>query len=150
MTGTPVSPLTGNKFYVLVGDGASTEAFTYLAVGTSVESDHNLDIEDAMIGDPSDPSLPASRQSAVKGRTWDMTVSGLADPAKVSRIKTLHAAGSAGNFQLMKNVPGANGGYVEQGAFIVTAYKESMADRGLVKFSCTLHGQGTPSITANS
>jgi hypothetical protein len=153
MTANPVAPLPGNKFYVLVGDGASpTEAFNFLCVATTIDSDHSLDLEDAMVLDCSDPTLIAARASTPKGHTWDLKLSGVCDPAKApyQRLLTAHRTAVVVNCQLMKNLPGASNGNIEQAGFFVSKLTESKADNGLVKFSAELHGQGLPTLTANA
>ncbi|MBY6242840.1 phage tail tube protein [Methylosinus sp. Sm6] len=153
MTANPVQQLPGNKFYLLVGDGATpTEAFTFFCVATTIDSKHGAEVEDAWAPDCSDPDILPGRVSSVKGLTWDLTASGLCDPRKTpyQRVIAAYRDGDALNIQLMRNLPGTSGGNIEQQAFIVTNWTESKADNGLVKFSCEFHGQGIPIVTANS
>ena len=150
MTAAYPQKLTGKEFYCLQGDGGGTEVFTYVGIATTVDSNHAADVESVMVNDTSSPSALASRMSVVKAKTWDLSLGGLADPKALQRIRTLFDTGAAGNFQVMKNFTGANGGNIEQGAFIVTDLMESSADKGLVKFSCNLIGQGVPTVTANA
>ncbi|TRL38352.1 hypothetical protein FM996_00545 [Methylosinus sporium] len=153
MTANPVLPLPGNKFYLLVGDGATpTEAFTFFCVGTTVDSKHGAEVEDAWAADCADPTALPTRTSAVKGLTWDLTASGVCDPSKTpyQRVIAAYRGGAALNVQLMRNLPGTSGGNIEQGAFLVTNWTEQKADNGLVKFSCDFHGQGKPTVTANA
>lgn len=153
MTANPVKPLPGNKFYLLVGDGATpTELFTFFCVATTIDSKHGAEVEDAWASDCSDPEALPGRASAVKGLTWDLSASGVCDPSKApyQRVDAAYRAGASLNCQLMRNLPGASGGNVEQSAFIVTSWTESKADNGLVKFSCEFHGQGASTVTANA
>ena len=142
--------LDGTKFYLLSGDGATpTEVFTFVCVATDITSTKSTDVEDIMLPDCANPAALATRQSAVRSKSWDISISGIADPLKVAPLKTAYEAGTPKNFQLMHNVTGALGGYKEAGAFLVTEFVESMTDRGLVKFSATLRGQGIPTSTVN-
>ena len=153
MFANPVQPLPGNKFYLLVGDGATpTEAFTFFCVATTISSKHGAEAEDAWAPVCSDPAALPTRTSAIKGLTWDLTASGLADPSKMpyQRVKTAYRAGTPINIQLMRNLPGASGGDLEQQAFLVTSWSEDKADNGLVKFSIEFHGQGKPTVTPNA
>lgn len=147
-----VSPLPGQKFYVLVGDGATpTETFSFLCNATTVDSKHASDIEDAPVLDCADPTAPAVRASVVKMLTWDLTLSGLCDPSKppYQRLVTAWRAGSSVNVQLKRDLTGANGGDTESGAFLVANWQESKADNGLVKATFELRGAGAPTVTAN-
>jgi hypothetical protein len=153
MTANPVNLLAGQKFYILVGDGASpTEAFTFFCVAVSVESKHAAEIEDAWVPDCNDPTALPTRASQVKGLTWDLTASGKADPAKLpyQRVITAFRAGAKINLQLMRDLPGASGGNVEQGAFLVADWSETKSDNSTVAFSCSFRGQGASTITANA
>lgn len=153
MVANPVQPLPGTKFYLLVGDGATpAEVFTFFCVGTTISSKHGAEVEDAWAADCSDPEALPTRTSAVKGLTWDLSASGIADPSKTpyQRVIAAYRTGSAINLQLMRNLPGASGGDKEQQAFIVKNWNEDKADNGLVKFSCDFHGQGKPTVTANA
>jgi hypothetical protein len=153
MTANPVLPLPGNKFYLLVGDGGTpTEAFTFFCVGTTVDSKHGAEVEDAWAADCNDPTALPTRTSAVKGLHWDLSASGVCDPSKApyQRVIAAFRAGAPINIQLMRNLPGASGGYTEQQSFLVTNWTENKADNGLVKFSCDFHGQGKPTVTANA
>lgn len=149
----PVQPLPGVKFYLLVGDGAQpVEAFSFFCVATTIDSKHAAEVEDAWAPDCADPSALPTRTSAVKGLSWDLTASGVADPSKAcyQRVIAAYRSGSPINVQLMRNLPGASGGTVEEQAFLVTSWSENKADNGLVKFSCEFHGQGKPTVTANA
>ncbi|ATQ67734.1 MULTISPECIES: phage tail tube protein [Methylosinus] len=152
MTVSLVNPLPGQKFYLLVGDGAVSEAFTFLCVATTVSSKHGAEVEDAWVPDCNDPTALAARSSAVKGLTWDLTASGKCDPAKACyrRVIAAYRSGQPINLQLMRDLPGASGGDVEQSAFIVTDWSEGSSDRGLVTFDLSLRGQGYPTVTANA
>jgi hypothetical protein len=148
-----VSPLPGQKFYVLVGDGETpAEAFNFLCVATTINSKHGADVEDGMALDCADPAAMAQRVSAVKMLTWDITLSGLCDPGKApyQRLKSCYRAGSSVNIQLKVDLAGAGGGDVEKGAFIVASWEESKADNGLVKMSFELKSTGAPTVTVNA
>jgi hypothetical protein len=152
LTPNPVSPLSGNKFYALVGDGAATEVFTFLCVAITLSSKHSAEVEDAWAPDCADPSAIPTRTSAVKGLIWDLSATGICDPSKAAyvRVRTSFRAGTAVNVQLMKNLPGASGGEVEHGSFLVREFTEEKSENGLVKFSCTFHGNGKPTVTVNA
>lgn len=153
MVANPVQPLPGNKFYLLVGDGATpVEAFAFFCVATTISSKHSAEVEDAWAPDCSDPTALPTRTSAVKGLSWDLSASGVADPSKTpyQRVIAAFRSGSPINIQLMRNLPGASGGDIEQQAFLVQNWNEDKADNGLVKFSCELHGQGKPTVTVNA
>ncbi|WP_424360250.1 phage tail tube protein [Methylocystis parvus] len=148
----PVQPLAGQKFYLLVGDGATpTEAFTFACILTTIDSDHGAEVEDAMAPDCDDPTAIPTRTSTVKMLTWDITASGLVDPTKAPyvQLRTAFRSGAPINLQLKKNLTGANGGETEQQAFLITQWKESKSENGLVKCQMTFHGQGKPTVTVN-
>jgi hypothetical protein len=149
----PVQPLPGNKFYLLIGDGGTpAETFNFFCVGTTLSSKHGAEIEDAWAADCADPTALPTRTSAVKGLTWDITASGVCDPSKTpyQRVKSAYESGNPLNLQLMKNLPGASGGDVQQQAFLIRNWEESKTDNGLVKFSVDFHGQGKPTTTVNA
>lgn len=148
-----VAPLPGNKFYALIGDGASPEVFTFFCAAVSIDSTHSVETEEAYTPDCDDPTKLPVKYVAVKGKTWDLKLSGLCDPSKAgyARIKTLLASDDPRiNMKLMKNVPGSSNGYVEASTFVLTNWQESKADNGLVKFTLDLRGSGASSFTANS
>lgn len=149
----PVKQLPGNKFYLLVGDGATpTEAFTFLCPIRTITSSHGAEVEDDMIADCDDPTALLQRSSVVKALTWDIEGSGLCDPTKAGyiRLRTQYRAGAPVNLQLMKDLPGASGGEKEQGSFVITKWDESISEGGTVKCSWSFKNQGRPTVTANA
>jgi len=144
-------PLDGKKFYVLVGDGQASEAFNFLCVATSVDSKLSAETETATAPDCDDPDGLAVQVVSAKSRSWSLSMSGLADPTKDAYQRLLeiaHSASMEGNFQLKRNLTGANAGGVYEGAFVITNFSESTADKGLVKFSADLINTGGYEFTA--
>ena len=139
----------GTSFRLLMGDGATpTEAFTLVCIATTLKFDQKVETDDAMVPDCTSPDNIPTRQSVVKGQTFDLAFSGKADFSKFKAINTVFTGGAVRNFQVFLSGTGANGGGTYQGGAIITDLSIDKNENGMVSFSCALKGQGNWPFTA--
>jgi len=150
MTTAYPSIFPGLQFQLKRGDGASPEVFSLLAVATTKSFKSTSDTEDVNLVDAAAPTALPARFSTVRALVEDITFSGATDAENYKKLYDDQRTYVAHNYQLIVPGTGAQGGGIIALPALVSDLEMSSSDNGVVRFSCTLKGQGRSTYTLAS
>ena len=134
--------LQPNSRFRLYRKGPGDADFKFVCLATTISFKRASSTEDVTVNNCDDPAALPHDRSTKTATSWAVDFSGKSDPLRIQAIEADYEATTPSLYQLISDVPLAQGGQTYTGTMHITDLTLSRPEKGSVAFTASGKGDG--------